>query len=136
MIFVDTSHLLALAMPSDGLHEVAAAWSLATSGPFLTTEFVLLEFVNSLSLPSQRPKAHAMVASIFGQKGIHVVPADSQWLRRGLTLHKARPDKAWSLTDCISFEVMRDSSAKDALTYDQHFEQAGFRALLRHASPA
>jgi predicted nucleic acid-binding protein len=35
------------------------------------------------------------------------------------------------LTDCISFEVMRSAQATDALTYDQHFEQAGFRALLR-----
>ena len=41
-----------------------------------------------------------------------------------------RPDKEWSLTDCISFEVMAELGLTEALTADHHFEQAGFRALL------
>jgi len=40
-------------------------------------------------------------------------------------------DKEWGLTDCISFIVMGDPGLTDALTADEHFEQAGFRALLR-----
>ena len=55
----------------------------------------------------------------------------SAWLGSART----RLDKSWSLTDCISFEVMRSAQATDALTYDQHFEQAGFRALLRGNPP-
>jgi uncharacterized protein len=50
--------------------------------------------------------------------------------RRGLALYDARPDKEWSLTDCISFEVMTDEGLEEALTGDRHFEQAGFKALL------
>jgi hypothetical protein len=42
-----------------------------------------------------------------------------------------RPDKDWSLTDCISFVVMEDENIKEALTADHHFEQAGFVALLK-----
>ena len=42
-----------------------------------------------------------------------------------------RPDKEWSLTDCISFVLMRERSVHEALAYDHHFEQAGFVALLR-----
>ncbi len=42
-----------------------------------------------------------------------------------------RPDKDWSLTDCISFVVMEEHGITDALTGDHHFEQAGFRALLK-----
>ena len=49
----------------------------------------------------------------------------------GLALYKARADKGYSLTDCISFVVMRDRKLGDALTADVHFVQAGFRALLR-----
>ena len=41
-----------------------------------------------------------------------------------------RPDKAWSLTDCISFAVMAERGLTEALTADHHFEQAGFRVLL------
>jgi len=40
-------------------------------------------------------------------------------------------DKEWGLTDCISFIVMGDHGLTDASTTDEHFEQAGFRALLR-----
>ena len=46
-------------------------------------------------------------------------------------MHKERSDKSWSLTDCISFVVMGEHGITDALTGDRHFEQAGFRALLR-----
>ena len=53
----------------------------------------------------------------------------------GLDLYRNRPDKAWSLTDCISFVVMRERSITEALAYDRHFEQAGFRALLREEPP-
>ena len=42
-----------------------------------------------------------------------------------------RLDKDWSLTDCISFVVMRRRGLTDALTSDHHFEQAGFSILLR-----
>jgi len=40
-------------------------------------------------------------------------------------------DKEWGMTDCISFIVMEDHGLTDALTADEHFQQAGFRALLR-----
>lgn len=49
----------------------------------------------------------------------------------GFDLFAARPDKAWSLTDCISFGVMRERGLSDALTADHHFEQAGFRAVFK-----
>ena len=45
-----------------------------------------------------------------------------------------RPDKQWSLTDCISFVVMEDRGMQDALSADRDFEEAGFRALLRYES--
>jgi uncharacterized protein len=42
-----------------------------------------------------------------------------------------RPDKSWSLTDCISFVIMQDHGLLDALTGDHRFEQAEFTALMK-----
>jgi hypothetical protein len=60
-----------------------------------------------------------------------VVSASSELMRRGLALYLERGDKEWQLTDCISFVVMEDEGINDALTGDRHFEQAGFKALLK-----
>jgi predicted nucleic acid-binding protein len=60
-----------------------------------------------------------------------IVTASPEWAEKGLQLHRLRSDKAWSWTDCISFEVLRQRRISLALSYDQHFEQAGYQALLR-----
>ena len=57
-------------------------------------------------------------------------PSQKLW-DEALHLYDARPDKQWSLTDCVSFTVMKQMGISDALTGDHHFEQEGFRALLK-----
>ena len=49
----------------------------------------------------------------------------------GRQLYRERADKEWPLTDCISFVVMQEHGLAEALTADHHFEQAGFKALLK-----
>jgi len=62
---------------------------------------------------------------------VTIVPASADLWQRGVTLFAGRPDKDWSLTDCISFVVMQERGLTAALTADRHFEHAGFVALLR-----
>lgn len=62
---------------------------------------------------------------------VKIIPADSHLCQRGVEFYEKRPDKEWSLTDCISFVVMQDEGITLALTGDKHFEQAGFTALLK-----
>ena len=62
---------------------------------------------------------------------VRLVPVSDELFQRGYEFYAAREDKDWSLTDCISFVVMRDEELQAALTHDQHFEQAGYKALLR-----
>ena len=50
-----------------------------------------------------------------------------------MDLYEARMDKEWGLVDCLSFHVMWDRGLTKALTSDEHFEQAGFVALLRQS---
>lgn len=59
-----------------------------------------------------------------------IVSVDAELFESGLARYESRPDKDWSLTDCISFVVMERHGVADALTGDHHFTQAGFRALL------
>ena len=61
---------------------------------------------------------------------VTIVPSDPALLDRGIALYDQRPDKSWSLTDCISFVIMQDHDLLDALTGDHHFEQAGFNVLM------
>lgn len=72
-----------------------------------------------------------LLDALEGDPDVLVVPADASLFRRGVDLYRQRPDKDWSLTDCISFVVMEEQGLTDALTADHHFEQAGFRAILR-----
>ena len=60
-----------------------------------------------------------------------VLSSSPQLYAAGLNLYRRRRDKLWQLTDCISFAVMKEQHVREALTGDQHFEQAGFTALLR-----
>jgi predicted nucleic acid-binding protein len=71
------------------------------------------------------------VQSLRSTGSATVVPASAELLQRGVELSRHRPDKDWPLTDCISFMVMNDFGLTEALTGDSHFQQAGFKALMR-----
>lgn len=131
MIFVDTSYLVALVRPRDELHQRTLAWGQILTETLLSTEYVLWETVNQLSSPIERPKAHALLVRFRVRASAEIIPATAELFEAGLKLHAERPDKEWSLTDCISFLVMEERGMTRALTHDHHFEQAGFEALLR-----
>ena len=59
-----------------------------------------------------------------------VRPQTHQSFLDGFALYKARPDKEYSLTDCISMEAMRAGGITEILTHDNHFTQEGFAILL------
>lgn len=125
--FADTSYWVALIDRRDQHHSKATELSQHISGSIVTTEAVLLETANSFSRPSWRLKAIALINHLLGRNDIVVDKGD--WLA-GWRLFTARADKAWSLTDCISFELMRSRGLTEALSADTHFNQAGFNALL------
>jgi predicted nucleic acid-binding protein len=130
-VFADTFYFLALLNATDPAHPRAIETSKAPDQPFVTTEFVLLELADALSKPPLREEMKAVYVLIENSSSFRVVAASSELLKRGLALYQGRPDKEWQLTDCISFVVMEDQRITDALTGDRHFEQAGFKALLK-----
>jgi predicted nucleic acid-binding protein len=132
--FLDSAYLIALAVEPDELHAAARrlarraqteAWS------FVTTWAVMLEVGNALSKPQYRRMGVSMLEGFFEDPKVAVIPLSESLLNRAIALFAERTDKSWSLTDCASFLVMKDAGIHDALTSDEHFDQAGFRALLR-----
>ena len=93
----------------------------------VTTCAVLLEVMDALSSPPGRTQAVQFWRQAEADPALVILPLDDDLLARSLGFFEQHRDKAWSLTDCISFVVMRDRGIVEALTGDRHFEQAGFR---------
>lgn len=129
-VFADTSFFLASLNPDDELHEKAIAISREVPAMRLTTGFVLLEVANSMSGAGQRSQFVEFYTRLVEHSRARILPVSQELFLRGYELYAARRDKDWSLTDCISFVVMREEGLSEALTHDHHFEQAGYRRLL------
>ena len=130
-VFADTHFWIALLSQRDAAHAAARRWQTAAGlREVVTTSWVLVEVANGMSQGMERKACGNLIDYLRSAPGFRIVPATEDILWRGFDLYKQRPDKAWSLTDCISFVVMTDEKLSDALTADRHFEQAGFAALL------
>jgi len=94
---------------------------------------VLVEVLNGFSAEGAhfRRSVAVFVPKIIEDKVIDLVPQTSELFRDAFALYRDRPDKRWSLTDCSSFLIMDRRRIQEALTHDRHFEQRGYRALLR-----
>jgi predicted nucleic acid-binding protein len=130
-VFADTSYYVALLSTSDRHHQRADEFARTWRGRLVLTDYVIIELGNALSSVARRQNLVPLIESLKQNRKVEIIPANEELLERGLELFGHRHDKDWSLTDCISFAVMQDNGLTDALTSDHHFEQAGFRALLR-----
>ena len=133
MVFADTGYWIALANPRDELHAKAVEATQNVAGAkIITTEMVLAELLNSFSEYGKlRKTAGELAERLRLHHGVSVVPQTPEQFDGALGLYIQMADKKWSLTDCASFRVMEEEGLQAALTYDRHFVQAGFKALLR-----
>jgi len=92
---------------------------------------VLIEIGNALSSRRLRHVAVQLLTTLESDPIVEIVPLSEDLYGRAFAFYRARPDKEWGLVDCISFVVMQERGIYEALTSDEHFRQAGFRALLR-----
>ena len=132
VVFADTGYWVAVMNPRDPLHDRAMEVSRNLGQMrILTSEMVLDELLAALSQTSIRNAVIRGVESILADPNVEVVPQTSIQFREAFALFKSRLDKEWSLTDCASFALMKTRGVAEALAHDHHFEQAGFKALLR-----
>ena len=133
-VFADAVYWIALANPRDQWHPQALKASQGLQGAeIVTTEEVLVEFLAYFSGFGRlmREGGVRYAESVLGDPGIVVLPQTHQSFLDGLSLYKARPDKGYSLTDCISMQAMRSHGIIEVLTNDHHFAQEGFVVLLK-----
>lgn len=131
--FADTAFWIALASRRDQYHARAATWHAEltrTRSRIVTTEAVLWEWLNAFADAATRALAAEAYRRVHADSRVEVIPFDPGWIAAAVDLHRARTDKDWSLTDCLSSVVMERRQLAGALTTDHHFEQAGHKAML------
>ena len=133
-VFADTGYWIALLNPRDELHLKARQQSVVlAAAEIVTSEWVLTELLNSFAERGAqlRGVVSRTVELLQTSPSVTVIPHSAPSFSAAFELYRERSDKGWSLTDCSSFLIMHQLGIEAALTYDKHFEQAHFQALLR-----
>lgn len=130
-IFVDTVFVIALVNHKDRSHQQASVLAKQyEKHPLLVTDSVLIEIGNALA-KNYKHDCIRIIEQFFDSEEMKVVRLTPFLFEQALELYRSYKDKAWGLTDCISFVVMKNEGITQALTFDRHFVQAGFQALMR-----
>ncbi len=134
-VFADTFYWVALADSADSAHRTALEFTpRLADATIVTTDEVLTEYLTFFATAPERFRSRAaegVEKLMMTSSATRVIPQSRESFRAGLQLYRARPDKEYSLTDCISMQAMRREGLSEVLTNDRHFEQEGFRALFR-----
>jgi uncharacterized protein len=128
-IFVDTSAWYDLVFPGTRAHTDVARVMSAPDAKFVTSTYVLDELVSLIT--SRRGHAVAVRATspIRSAPELRLEHPDAAEEARAWRLFLDRPDKEYTLTDCLSFIIMRRLGITEAVATDNHFRQEGFTAL-------
>lgn len=130
-MLLDTSGLLILADSQEPQH-IAAREFLAIATHVVTHNYVIDEFI---ALATRRGLPRIRVLEFVGVleevPEIEIIYVDRELHHAALNLLRQRLDKEWSLCDAVSFVLMERLNFSEAMTTDHHFEQAGFKRLLR-----
>jgi hypothetical protein len=130
---VDTGALVALAAPRDQYHARAretARRHLAAGRTLCGTTLVLGEFHGLLLKRAGGETARRTVAAVIADPAYEWLDAPAELVRAavGAWLDRYR-DQDFTLTDAVSFEVMRRERIRQAFAFDSHFVAAGFELL-------
>lgn len=132
-LFVDTSGFYSLLVKGDDRHRQSSdilAEAAGSGRGFVTTDYVLDETATLLKARNHAAVLRRFIDTVFGSSVCQVEWTDAQRFVAVQGYYLKHLDQAWSFTDCVSFRVMKDRRLREALTKDQHFQHAGYVALL------
>ena len=130
-VFADSFYYIAVLNRTDADHARVVEFCGKFFRPIVTTAWILAEVADGMAAVNLRSGFVSFYRQLVTDPTVTIVPPSPVFFDAGMDLYTRRPDKSWSLTDCISFVVMESHGLSDALTADHHFEQAGFTALLK-----
>jgi predicted nucleic acid-binding protein len=131
VVFGDAFYFVARLNRRDQHHDRVLEFSRDFRARILTSDWVLMEVADALAQSECRGRLREFFQHLRLSPACEVVPASREQLDRALEIYHQHSDKRWTLTDCTSFDIMRERQVTEALTGDRHFEQAGFTALLK-----
>jgi len=129
-VFLDTGYVLALELSNDQNHRAAVKhWRSLRKRlpPLVTTSYVFDEVVTYFNSRGYHAKAVEVGQRLLKSPSVQFVQVDEGLFLEGWQYFQQHQDKDYSLTDCISFVVMRRFGIETAFAFDQHFVQAGFK---------
>jgi uncharacterized protein len=133
VLFADTFYWIAMLNPKDKWHQAVLAYGRSQPSIHLVvTDGVIDEVLNYFAEEGYflRTNALNLCQSMKRDRNIDIIPYTPELRQLGFTLYENRPDKGYSLTDCISMTVMRKMNILEVLTGDRHFQQEGFTILF------
>ncbi|MDW8110585.1 MAG: PIN domain-containing protein [Candidatus Bipolaricaulota bacterium] len=131
-IFVDTGAWVALMVQDDTYHQEAQRVYREVLQPhsrLVTTNLVIAETYILLRKAAGHAPAVAFLEMIAASPRIERIFATAEHEAEAVTLLKKYRDQDFSLTDAVSFVVMKHRKIKRALAFDQHFRVAGFELV-------
>jgi predicted nucleic acid-binding protein len=129
-VFVDTSAWFELVIPETPAHAEMTRLMRATDSKFVTSTYVVAELIGLLLKRRGYAIASSAAAHIRSAREVRLEHPDAAEEARAWQLFLDRADKTYSLTDCLSFVIMRRLGIAEALAIDDHFRQEGFIVLL------
>jgi predicted nucleic acid-binding protein len=130
---VDTSALLAVVHPRDQHHAEAVAIGrafLSRQGRWVGTTLVLAELHTHVLRARGPGLARKHVRELLEDPSYQWVDAPIRLVHDAIDAWLERfSDQRFSLTDAVSFEVMRREKIEVAFAFDRHFATAGFELL-------
>jgi uncharacterized protein len=131
-LLLDTSFVIALEMARDNQHKAALKYWQAyvqNPQPLVTTDLVFAEIVTFFNARGLHAKAVEVGDRLVQSQLVEIVNMTPELSQQAWTFFKRHGDKQYSLADCASFIVMNKRRITRALTFDDHFTQAGFTVL-------
>lgn len=131
-VFLDTGYIIALEAADDQHHDAASRhWRNLTKllPPLVTTSYILDEVATFFNSRNRHAKAVDVGNRLMRSFSVQLVHVDEVLFYEAWQYFTKYTDKAYSLTDCVSFVVMEKFGIRTALTFDNHFVQAGFETL-------